>query len=247
MFTLLHRARRCKSNATGITRIRLKTTKRRRLNDWWQNCNYRHLLPWSLFSSGVWTWPSLGAAAVHTGEGEGLRLGRAAGWALLAAVRHAWPTRPRDSASLHCKVRRGAGEGARHRSVRNRGQRRRKTEAWDQGDSAMNWLEADEDCSHGETLPKKRDASGKQRTTLIREIKSVPVGERQVKPWSGSEIRQRSETWPEKLAEPSPKVRGGFLIWNQCVEDNTGIYIGLGFGNISQFLNFRIILIPWIK
>jgi hypothetical protein len=34
----------------------------------------------------------------------------------------------------------------------------------------------------------------------------------------------------------------GFRIWNQRVE-NTGIYIGLGFKNISQFLNFGIILI----
>jgi hypothetical protein len=39
----------------------------------------------------------------------------------------------------------------------------------------------------------------------------------------------------------------GFLIWNQCVEENTDIYTGLGFGNISQFLDFRIILIPRIK
>jgi hypothetical protein len=31
------------------------------------------------------------------------------------------------------------------------------------------------------------------------------------------------------------------------IKGYTGIYIGLGFGNISQFLNFRIILIPRIK
>jgi hypothetical protein len=41
--------------------------------------------------------------------------------------------------------------------------------------------------------------------------------------------------------------RWGFLIWNQRVEENTDIYIGLEFGNISQFLNFGIILIPQIK
>jgi hypothetical protein len=41
--------------------------------------------------------------------------------------------------------------------------------------------------------------------------------------------------------------RWGFRIWNQRVEENTGIYIGLGFRNFSEFLNFGIILIPRIK
>jgi len=28
--------------------------------------------------------------------------------------------------------------------------------------------------------------------------------------------------------------------WNPCVERNTGIYIVLGFGKVSEFLNFEI-------
>jgi len=28
--------------------------------------------------------------------------------------------------------------------------------------------------------------------------------------------------------------------WNPCVESNTGIYIVLGFGKVSEFLNFGI-------
>jgi hypothetical protein len=37
--------------------------------------------------------------------------------------------------------------------------------------------------------------------------------------------------------------RWGFRIWNQRVEENTGIYIGLGFGifgNTRYFIIFRI-------
>jgi hypothetical protein len=39
----------------------------------------------------------------------------------------------------------------------------------------------------------------------------------------------------------------GFQIWNQHAEENTDIYIVVGFGNFSEFLNFEIILIPRIK
>jgi hypothetical protein len=38
--------------------------------------------------------------------------------------------------------------------------------------------------------------------------------------------------------------RWGFRMLNQHVEENTGIYIVVGFGNFLEFLNFGIILIP---
>jgi hypothetical protein len=55
------------------------------------------------------------------------------------------------------------------------------------------------------------------------------------------------ELWRGMKGATSSGSRWGLQIWNQHIEENTGIYIVVGFENFLEFLNFGIILIPRIK
>jgi hypothetical protein len=118
---------------------------------------------------------------------------------------------------------------------------------------------------------KERDKLGTRSNEHGFEKTSIPRHrERRGLPCSSDGFRWRRETWPEKLAEPSSEVRrNGSCTWRTSARGGGSyerrlairvillkpgrrglrrhIYIVVGFGNFSEVLNFRIIIIPWIK